>query len=584
MRILTVIVILRTLVFATGASAGSTIFNKEPLSCWDENEIIKLRARRLFEDVLPAPVAPEKITDKFIRDLVRYFRRSLRSVEAGSDHRAELLKDAMADTFGAHLRNEILPAARLAFYSGNISHKNAILIHELYDEMKEYLNTQGVGWQEPQRLQQWSNITVAKIVIPRKKSIILDPCSNLVLKRDHNLCIHFPTPMLDDKENPTSIALPFKNGGLVSLTAPSSKNRLLKYYTTAAKCILKSSPASCRKADISGLNRDLWNWLKRDVAPHIQDEKLYTAFGGVLKLVAAVQAHRDSKTRRNLYEDIDVECDDITWHPFELAQPVQIDIDWGSIVYILVVVAIAVAFFGCQIILHFICTSKKSNKVNPIFSYTNMNMKGGSLASFLGERISTSLRTLIPSRMFSKAVDTSNQLRGKTKTMSLGSIRTQRVYDLNENTEKLMAIQSGNELSESTSDSEADARKQSDSPPKLETSISELKIDQRKFATGAACSSQVHTGDTYKNNLQLACSTSQDFTEELSERNHSESLCAVSESVSTCSETSTTSKYSREKRKQSPLDQTSGSVTPVKLSASTQINLNSFRSRSDDTK
>lgn len=476
MLLLLLIFILTDITYTSSGNAGSTIFNSRPSrsECWNNDDILKLRARKTFEKLLPAQVNPDEIDGQYIREMLRYFRRSMHSAEQHNDpHVATLLRDALADTLGAHLRNEVLPTARFAFYAGYVPYKSAREIHDFYNEIKDVLNTQGLGWKRPERTPQWSNLTVAKILIG--VGSFFDPCTCLVTKRDTKSCIHLPTPILDDDVTPSAVALPFKTGGLVSLTSPNSNNALLKYYTTAARCILSSSPENCRHSDFLSFNNELWNWMKRDVAPHLVDEKLYTAYGGVLRIAAAVQTYGKGLSRRNLFEYQDA-C--LTkWHPWQSLTKsyVYINADWSPKLYILVVLAVALAIYLIQLIYNYISGSKSCQ-----------------CSAFSKKVVCSNVQLMSNSRVLpphQSAVYFSNKRRNKrssskARSASLGSIRTQKVYDMNENTEKLMTvIMSGNEDSATESwlsDSSTDvAVERPNSPPKLETSISEIKIERR---------------------------------------------------------------------------------------------------------
>ncbi|KAI5642417.1 hypothetical protein NE865_05444 [Phthorimaea operculella] len=246
---------------------------------------------------MPPSPPPEKINTKYIRDCINYFNRAMRRVKHKRD--AHVLKEALADTIGAHMRNEILPNARFAYYAGYVKFDSVNELHEIYQRIKKSLNTQGLGWKKPDKIPLTPNFTVAKILIDLDKSS--EPCSDLIIKRYDNQCIHIPLPKVDDDRQPAALALPYKSGGFYSMSSPNSQNVLLKYYKKAARCILQSSPARCRREDFVTFNNDLWHWLKQYVAPHLMDEELYSVYGGVLRVAAAVQNHGKGLSRRHLF-------------------------------------------------------------------------------------------------------------------------------------------------------------------------------------------------------------------------------------------------------------------------------------------
>lgn len=498
--LLILLILAEDLTYTTSTNAGSVIFinRRFKTECWNDDAILKLRAREAFEKLVPAQVNPDEINGKYIREILGYFRKTLHSAEQETNpHVSALLREVLADTIGAHLRNEILPTARFAFYAGYVPYRKARQIHDFFDEIKDILNTRGLGWKRPERTPQWSNLTVAKILLGAGSFV--DPCTFLVIKRDSNSCIHLPSPRLDDDATPSAIALPFRTKGLVSLTSPNSNNVLLKYYTTAARCILSSSPKNCRHSDFLSFNNELWNWMKRDVAPHLMDEKLYTAYGGVFRIAAAVQTYGKGLTRRNLFEYQDASL--TKWHPWKsLAQSyIYINTDWSPKLYVGVVMAIALSIYIIQIVYNYICGSK------------SCQCRGNSKVSSFSNEVTCAVQPNSPAVLpHQSAVYYSNErlvkrTSSKARSASLGSVRTQKVYDLNENTEKLMAvIMSGNEDSESESslsESVTDvAKERSRSPPKIDTFMSEMRVDRRadrKFKS-PLCSTSTVTRDTYE--------------------------------------------------------------------------------------
>ncbi|KAJ0181429.1 hypothetical protein K1T71_003514 [Dendrolimus kikuchii] len=467
----------------TNRNAGSTLFYDKysRAECWNTDDVAKLWARKAFEQAVPPSVDPEAVNIKYVTETLRYFRRALRSVDKDVDTQtATILKLALADAIGAHLRSEILPTVRFAYYAGYVPYRHARKVEDFFDEIKIYLNTQGLGWKPPERIPKWTNLTVAKILIGAVN--IFDPCASLVLKRDSRSCLHLPVPKLDNIDEPSALALPFKSGGLVSLFSPNSENILLKYYTTACRCILNSSPKTCRHADFVNFNNQMWHWMKRDVAPHLNDEKLYATYGGILRIAAAVQNYGKGLSRRNLFDSDD---DGLTkWHPWKTLSDsyVYINADWTPRFYLGLILVVLVAIGLLQICYNYMlgdttgCMCKgKSNKTTSL-AYANVE-----------SNVPAMLRH--QSSILYSDKKRAKRTTSKTKTSSLGSIRTQKVFDLNENTEKLMAvIMSDNEsnvdspVSEVESDENTDEEsKRSRSPPKLETSMSQLKLKKKQI-------------------------------------------------------------------------------------------------------
>ncbi|CAB3221055.1 unnamed protein product [Arctia plantaginis] len=477
--------------YVTSKNAGSAIFNsaKINLKCWNAEDIAKLQARKEFEKVIPPVVNPEKVDAQYIKRTLRYFRNALIVVQRDTDIRtAGVLKEALSDTIGAHLNAEILPTIRFAYYAGYIPYKSAKQAHIFLDQLKILMNTQGVGWKQPPRLPQWTNLTVAKIAIGAGK--FRDPCATLFTKRDANNCIHVPTPVMDDEFEPSAMALPFRRRSLVSLTSPISENVLLKYYTTVSRCILNSSPANCRHADFITFNNELWHWMKRDVAPHLVDNKLYAAYSGILRIAAAVQNYGKGLSRRNLFEYH--KPDECKWNPWRsLTQSyLQIDADWTPALYIALVISTAIAICLLQICYNYMfgktngcpCTTSPPRSYSRDIAYAKIDTSNYS--------------AIVPQRSVVSSACCSNRIQpmrhSKSKTPSVGSTRTQRVYDLNENTEKLMTVIVSDNLesdtASTTSKGETDeyanktetktSESKPKSPPKIDTPIAQLTLDK----------------------------------------------------------------------------------------------------------
>lgn len=477
----------------TQSNTGTTLFyNKEfKTDCWSEDDLAKLRARMIFNQIIPQQTTPNQINKVFVNDAIRYYRKALHTVDK-QEHTStkKILRETLVDTVGGHLRSELLPSARLAYYAGYVPYKNVRELHEFYDELKLILNTQGQGWKKPVKVRQLANLTVVKIMIGPGK--LFDPCDCLVIQRDSNSCIHLPIPRVDDDFKPSAIALPFKHGGLVNLQSPKAENILLKYYTTAARCILRSSPEDCRHSDFVNFNNDLWHWMKRDVAPHLLDEKLYAAYGGVLRIAAAVQNYGKGLARRNLFEFYPSPT--VTkWQPWKALTDsyLYVNTDWSPGVCVTLVLLAALLICCLQVLFNYFignsngchCTDTRRT-VSKDVEYANIDLN---------------FPAMLPGNdvYYNKTRQSPTVIR--SKCTSVGTVKTQKVYDLNENTEKFMDVVMSDAEGENYSSSESNDEesiekdpnyvnkvKRSASPPKIESSIAQLKIKTRREQVGYA--------------------------------------------------------------------------------------------------
>lgn len=494
MLILMIVIIFCNIAFVSNKNAGTTLFDARSINnnCWTQDDIAKLKARKHFEELIPPEVSPDRIDSQYTKQILRYFKNALRNVNKKEiDPKTRLiLKEALSDTIGAHLRSSILPTVRFAYYAGYVPYRNAKQLHDFYEHLKLNMNTQGLGWRQPARIPQWSNLTVAKIHVGAVK--LLDPCSCLIIRRDSDNCIHLPAPKLDDDQTPAAIALPFRSQGLVSLTTPTSEGILLKYYTTATMCVLNSSPAKCRHADFVNFNNELWHWMKRDVAPHLVDDKLFTAYGGVLRIAAAVQTYGKGLSRRNLFEIQNAGIS--TWNPWRaLSQSyLYVNSDWSPTLYVGLVFLTAALICLMQM-----CYNYMLGDVNPC------KCKGKSEKSSFSQEVAyTKVDSTFPAVLphqstifYSEKKRIHKRTPCRSKASSLGSVKTHKVYDLNDNTEKLMAvIMSDNEgIDEESSPSKIDsdedycdkrlaiadvAKDTGPSAPQIETSVAQLTIEK----------------------------------------------------------------------------------------------------------
>ncbi|XP_026323710.1 uncharacterized protein LOC113232995 [Hyposmocoma kahamanoa] len=491
--------------YAESGSAGTVLFKERKYypECWTADQAAKLRARMILENIIPPQVTLDKINRKYVRTTLRYFRSALLQVNKSRDPLiAGILQETMADTIGSHLRKDFLPNVKFAYYAGYVPYDDVQKLNDLYEDMKTILNTKGIGWKIPVITPQQSNLTVRKILIGLGK--LRNPCSCLAIRQYPNQCLRLPIPKLDDDHNPSAMVLPFRNGGVVSLHSPKSENILLEYYTTAARCILHSSPARCRHSDFVNFNNELWHWMKKSVAPHLMDEKLYPGLGGVLRVAAAVQTYGKGLSRRNILYDYEEEHPN-NWHLWRtLTQTgVYVNTDWTPRLYIGIVIFIGCLMCCVQLLIDRMCRTRRvcccigrrlsSSGTRKDVTYTDADTNVPTMLSthyIYPSSKSTSTKTNRPAPPIQKS-----------KSASTGTIKTQRVYDMNENTEKLMPVLISDnestdiEISSSQSSGEDPLQKtvidmrsvkspnsqKSKSPPQIDALVAQLKIDKPSF-------------------------------------------------------------------------------------------------------
>ncbi|XP_076294306.1 uncharacterized protein LOC143215768 [Lasioglossum baleicum] len=301
-------------------NVGTVLFEKTDAGkqCWTSEEFILLHSRRMFQDLLPKVNVLNYEDDRYIALLMDYFHICLESVRKLSIGKTKhLMLKALADTMGGYLQVYILPLTRHSYYAGNIKYRNARKLFELYEELKLFLRTNGAGWLKPSMEKPQMKILPIVVTQPKTSSacegIIISPSSN-----DNNREIHhsafkktkrhaskrkssknikrgsakreesitIPLPFLDDDAEPNSIALPFTKNSLQSLCTEESAFVLVKYYVASVKCIESKSTT---KTKLKTFNQEFFNWLQQSVEPHLDDEKWYPGFGGVLRVISTLK-------------------------------------------------------------------------------------------------------------------------------------------------------------------------------------------------------------------------------------------------------------------------------------------------------
>ncbi|KAK0087929.1 hypothetical protein PV325_013705 [Microctonus aethiopoides] len=226
--------------------------------------------------------------DKYIDMLMDYVDICMEMVEKLTSGKTKfLVMKALADTIGGYLQVHIIPLTKDSYYAGKINYQKAKRIFDLYDDIKYFLRTNGVGWLKPIILTYHLNAT--PIFIPRFKRSgnAQTSCSNLILNPDNGRESSVPIPYLDDNKTPSSIALPYENETLCSLFTEKCAFILMKYYIDGINCL---TSLSVDKNQLNKFKRHLNDWLHSSVKPLLNDDEVwYPAFGGVLRVITSLE-------------------------------------------------------------------------------------------------------------------------------------------------------------------------------------------------------------------------------------------------------------------------------------------------------
>ncbi|XP_035447569.2 apical junction molecule-like [Spodoptera frugiperda] len=266
-------------------NVGTVLFTAADLKKkqWSKSELALLKARRHFQTLLPPPVFINNFNEDYVNILLGYFKDAYTAIkrEAPDTETDTIMTTALSDAIGGYLKVWVLPVAKLDYYGGTVSQNNVVKLFKFYNEIKRYLDTDGVGWREPdERVLNSMTINVAPLKIMSNTRSMKDPCDNLAYFEKTDTGLAIPIPNVNWNERASTMFIPLKNTSLIPMNTPDSAHNLVKYYDAAKNCIQSSNPKEQEKFD-----EKFQEWLARDVVPHLKDENLYLALGSVLSLV-----------------------------------------------------------------------------------------------------------------------------------------------------------------------------------------------------------------------------------------------------------------------------------------------------------
>ncbi|XP_032514849.2 uncharacterized protein LOC116768270 [Danaus plexippus] len=250
---------------------------------WTRSRISLLQARKHFQKLIPSVYLTGTINEKYVANLFQYFQTSYTTVKREVKNPAmyNIMNIALSDALGGYLKLWVLPITKYAYYGGTVSLERAASIFQVYDDIKAKLKTDGRGWRSPN--ENLLNSVAINIASPMRfffTRSMKEPCKELTYLEKTDTGLTIPLPVINWNMLPVTLFVPLKNQSLVSVTSPNSSKTLLKYYDIANKCIKTQSPQK-----LDDFNARFQTWLVNDVAPHLDDDNLYIAFGGILILM-----------------------------------------------------------------------------------------------------------------------------------------------------------------------------------------------------------------------------------------------------------------------------------------------------------
>lgn len=165
----------------------------------------------------------------------------------------------------------------------------------LYDRCKELLDTNGNGWSDP--ITDFSQFKTKVEPLDLKKRFNEDEtmkaCVNLAMNQNDNdneedMLVPLPKIEADVNEELSTIWLPLKRKHIFNINSKSSAFILFRYFVLVTQCYM-----------YQGINQSIFNqklnaWLVEEVLPYLDDEKLYPAFGAVLRILETVKGPNEN--------------------------------------------------------------------------------------------------------------------------------------------------------------------------------------------------------------------------------------------------------------------------------------------------
>ncbi|CAH2087159.1 unnamed protein product [Euphydryas editha] len=266
-------------------NVGTVLFTKLDLNKkrWNKNMIKLLLARKHLQRLIPPPHLIEAVNEDYLDNLLAYYKESYRTVKREIKNREliNIMNIALSDALGGYLKVWVLPLTKYAYYGGAISMQKAVNIFQVFEDIKRNLKTDGRRWRNPNEnlLKSVAIEVISQPHISLTRSM-KDPCNNLAYYEKSGQDLTVPLPMINWDILPITILVPLKNQSLVPISSINSSKILLNYYNIAENCMQAQNPKSSEN-----FKQKFQSWLAKDVAPHLNDNNLYIAFGSVLSLM-----------------------------------------------------------------------------------------------------------------------------------------------------------------------------------------------------------------------------------------------------------------------------------------------------------
>lgn len=193
------------------------------------------------------------------------------------------------------MKHLILPITKFSFYAGNVTFSIAQNVIDLYERCKELLDTNGNFWADPITDFSQFDINILPLVLPKvRDDESMKACSSLLTKlndddNEEDMIVSLPKLEIDDDSRELlTIWLPLKQKHVYNINSKTSAFILFRYFVIVTQCY------SYQGINQSIFNRRLKLWINENVLQYLDDDKLYPAFGAVLRIMESIKDSGDS--------------------------------------------------------------------------------------------------------------------------------------------------------------------------------------------------------------------------------------------------------------------------------------------------
>lgn len=188
----------------------------------------------------------------------------------------------------------------------------ALNVYNLYEKCKVLLDTNGNGWSDPINDFSKFSFKIEPLIVSKHdkgdEDDEMKACVNLMLNQgdednDEDMLVSLPKMETEENEQLATIWLPLKRKHIFNLNSKNSAFILFRYFVAVSKCYNYQGVSQV------AFNHKLRQWIIDKILPYLDDERLYPAFGAVLRILETVKQpqepdYRGSKRKHNYPKSI----------------------------------------------------------------------------------------------------------------------------------------------------------------------------------------------------------------------------------------------------------------------------------------